>query len=94
MDAAVLSGFPRGQVLVEVDKPCAGNVGLGIGAAAGFGIGEIVPAVADDPSSVVQARREIADGNERVEHFRIQDPGFRVQFTPVGSPPGAFPGRG
>ena len=54
----------RGQVLVEVDEARAGDMGLAVGAAARLGIGEIVPAVADDPAGVIEMRGEISDGNE------------------------------
>ena len=62
--AAILAGIRRGQVLVEMNEACAGNMRFSVCTAPRLGVDEVVPAIADDPASVIEMRGEIAYGNE------------------------------
>ena len=71
--AAVAACLWRGKILVEMDKACAGNVRLLVGAAARFDIRKIVTAVADDPGIIVEVRRELGYREESGMQGRIEE---------------------
>jgi hypothetical protein len=64
--AAVPARFWRRQVLVEMNEAPPGDVRLRVGSAARPGVGEIVPAVADNPVCIVEVRGQVGDGDEYV----------------------------
>ena len=62
--AAVGAGLGAGEIAVEVQEMCVGNVRRAVRALACIDIGEHVPAVDDDVVCVIEVCREFGGGNE------------------------------
>ncbi len=64
---AVGSGLPRGEIVVQMQEACAGNVrGLVLGTPARR-VGQIVTAIEHDPIGMVEALREDFGADQRCE---------------------------